>query len=153
VPRSKRLLTDDRSNILIYMTGHGGDEFLKFNDAEEVGSRDFADAIEQMHRQNRYHEILFMVDTCQASTLHQRILSSYHTTVSMYVGVAADALVWTTDIYSPNVVAIGSSKLGENSYSVTCHLFPLPSLFRGAYRIVADERRWPRNLTCTTDVM
>jgi hypothetical protein len=29
VSRSKRLLTDDRSNILIYVTGHGGDEFLK----------------------------------------------------------------------------------------------------------------------------
>ena len=29
-PGSKRLLSDDRSNILIYMTGHGGDGFLKF---------------------------------------------------------------------------------------------------------------------------
>ena len=27
MPRSKRLLTDDRSNILVYMTGHGGNEF------------------------------------------------------------------------------------------------------------------------------
>ena len=30
VPRSKRLLTDSHSNILVYLTGHGGDEFLKF---------------------------------------------------------------------------------------------------------------------------
>ena len=29
-PRSKRLLSDNRSNIVIYMTGHGGDGFLKF---------------------------------------------------------------------------------------------------------------------------
>jgi glycosylphosphatidylinositol transamidase (GPIT) subunit GPI8 len=29
-PRSKRLLSDNRSNILVYMTGHGGDGFLKF---------------------------------------------------------------------------------------------------------------------------
>ena len=29
-PRSKRLLTDDRSNVLVYMTGHGGEDFLKF---------------------------------------------------------------------------------------------------------------------------
>ncbi len=28
--RSKRLLTDEGSNILVYMTGHGGDGFLKF---------------------------------------------------------------------------------------------------------------------------
>lgn len=29
-PPSKRLLTTAGSNVLIYMTGHGGDEFLKF---------------------------------------------------------------------------------------------------------------------------
>jgi len=85
-------LTDDRSNILIYVTGHGGDEFLKFQDAEEISSHDFADAFAQMWEKRRYHEILFMADTCQASTLHNQF-------------------------YSPNILAIGSSKLGQNSYS------------------------------------
>jgi len=92
VPRSMRLNTDERSNILIYMTGHGGNEFLKFQDKEEISSKDLGDALEQMHKQKRYNEIFFMVDTCQASTLHKRF-------------------------YSPNVVAIGSSLKDENSYS------------------------------------
>lgn len=55
-PRSKRLLTDDRSNILVYMTGHGGNEFLKFQDAEEIGAFDLADAFEQMWEKKRYVE-------------------------------------------------------------------------------------------------
>jgi len=42
--RSKRLLTDDRSNIFIYITGHGGDEFLKFQDAEKISAFDLADS-------------------------------------------------------------------------------------------------------------
>jgi len=92
VPRSKRLLTDDRSNILVYLTGHGGDEFLKFQDAEEISSHDIADAFEQMYQKKRYHEIFFMADTCQAATLQKQF-------------------------YSPNIIAIGSSKYGENSYS------------------------------------
>ncbi|RKP24187.1 peptidase C13 family-domain-containing protein, partial [Syncephalis pseudoplumigaleata] len=92
VPRSKRLLTDDRSNILIFMAGHGGDDFLKFQDAEEIGAQDIADAVAQMHEKRRYHEILFMVDTCQANTLYERFSS-------------------------PNVLATGSSARGENSYS------------------------------------
>lgn len=54
MPRSKRLLTDDRSNILVYMTGHGGNEFLKFQDAEEIGAFDLADAFEQMWEKKRY---------------------------------------------------------------------------------------------------
>jgi len=90
--RSKRLLTDERSNILIYLTGHGGDEFLKFQDVEELSSHDLADAFEQMHEKKRYHEILFMIDTCQANTLF-------------------------TQFYSPNIISIGSSAKGENSYS------------------------------------
>jgi len=92
VPRSKKLLTDDRSNILIYMTGHGGNEFIKFQDSEEISSLDIADAFEQMYEKRRYHEILFMVDTCQANTLYNRF-------------------------YSPNILAIGSSRIKENSYS------------------------------------
>ncbi|KPM42422.1 GPI-anchor transamidase [Neonectria ditissima] len=87
MPRSKRLLTDDRSNILVYMTGHGGNEFLKFQDAEEIGAFDLADAFEQI-----YHEILFMIDTCQANTMYSRL-------------------------YSPNILATGSSELDQSSYS------------------------------------
>ncbi|CAG8440454.1 10950_t:CDS:2 [Acaulospora colombiana] len=88
----ERLLSDDRSNILVYMTGHGGNEFLKFQDAEEISSFDLADAFEQMWEKQRYHEILFMIDTCQANTMYGQI-------------------------YSPNILATGSSELGENSYS------------------------------------
>ena len=92
-PRSKRLLTDDRSNVFVYMTGHGGDEFLKFQDAEEISAFDIADAFEQMWEKRRYHEILFMIDTCQANTMYSKF-------------------------YSPNILASGSSELDESSYSV-----------------------------------
>ncbi|OMJ29643.1 GPI-anchor transamidase [Smittium culicis] len=91
-PRSKRLLTDEKSNILIYMTGHGGDEFLKFQDFNEISSYDIADAFAQMWEKKRYNEILFMIDTCQANTMYQAF-------------------------YSPNIVAVGSSNKGQNSYS------------------------------------
>jgi phosphatidylinositol glycan class K len=71
VPRNKRLLSDSSSNVLIYMTGnallplccddeayfnlgHGGDEFIKFQDAEEINSQDIGDAFEQMYQKKRY---------------------------------------------------------------------------------------------------
>ncbi|KAG2143072.1 peptidase C13 family-domain-containing protein [Suillus clintonianus] len=92
MPRSKRLLTDDRSNIFVYMTGHGGNEFLKFQDQEEISAFDIADAFEQMWQKKRYNEILFMIDTCQANTMYSQF-------------------------YSPNILATGSSQIEENSYS------------------------------------
>ncbi|KAG4176531.1 hypothetical protein ERO13_A11G250600v2 [Gossypium hirsutum] len=92
VPRSKRLLSDEGSHILLYMTGHGGDEFLKFQDSEELQSHDLADAVKQMKEKHRFKELLIMVDTCQAATLFNQF-------------------------QSPGVLAIGSSMKGENSYS------------------------------------
>lgn len=53
MPRSKRLLSDERSNILVYMAGHGGNEFLKFQDNEELSAFDLADAFEQMSQKKR----------------------------------------------------------------------------------------------------
>lgn len=61
-PRSKRLLSDHQSNVLVYLTGHGGDGFLKFQDAEELTNVDLADAIETMFQSNRYYfSILFFL--------------------------------------------------------------------------------------------
>lgn len=91
-PKSKKLLTDAGSNILIYLTGHGGNGFLKFQDKGELSSSEFADAIEQMHTKKRYNEILFVLDTCQAESMSSKLRS-------------------------PNIIGLGSSKIGQDSMS------------------------------------
>merc|ERR1712130_501438 len=45
-----------------------------------------------MWEKRRYHELMFMIDTCQASTM-------------------------ANQIYSPNVLSVGSSLKGQSSYS------------------------------------
>lgn len=71
--RSKRLLSDSGSNIFIYITGHGGDGFVKFRDNQELTSQDLADALRQMNAKGRYKEILLMVESCEAATLIELI--------------------------------------------------------------------------------
>ncbi|TKA74113.1 hypothetical protein B0A55_07086 [Friedmanniomyces simplex] len=61
-------------------------------DAEEISSHDLADAFEQMYEKKRYHELLFMIDTCQANTMYM-------------------------EFYSPGIVATGSSEKDQSSYS------------------------------------
>merc|ERR1712192_327931 len=70
-PRSKRLLTDEGSNILVYMTGHGGVGFLKFQDAEEITNIELADAFEQMWAKTPSHIMLtqLLVSTSLIGTL------------------------------------------------------------------------------------
>lgn len=53
---------------------------------------ELADALEQMWQKQRYHELFFMVDTCQSQSMFQLF-------------------------YSPNILAVGSSHVGEDSLS------------------------------------
>ena len=89
---SLRMNSNQDSNILIFMTGHGGDEFLKFHDNEEISAFDFQLVFMEMHLKMRYKSILFIVETCQAAT------------ISKY-------------ITAPNVYTLSSSLASENSYS------------------------------------
>lgn len=78
---------DENTNLVVYLTGHGGDNFFKFQDGEELMSHDIASVFSQMYEARRYNEILFISDTCQAFTM-------------------ADV------IDSPNVYSVGSSLKG-----------------------------------------
>jgi glycosylphosphatidylinositol transamidase (GPIT) subunit GPI8 len=46
----------------------------------------------------RYHEMFFMIDTCQAASLYEKF-------------------------YSPNILSVASSLVGEDSLSVSCNMF------------------------------
>lgn len=66
VPLSKRLISDENSNILLYtleflttsMIGHGDDQFLKYQYAEDIQNNDLIDAFGQMYEKKRHRELL-----------------------------------------------------------------------------------------------
>jgi glycosylphosphatidylinositol transamidase (GPIT) subunit GPI8 len=111
-PLRQRLRSGPQSKVLLYLTGHGGDEFLKFHDQEELSAADLAIALRQMRLQKRYQELLLIVDTCQASTLGNYL---------------EDA---------PAVTFISSSGLGENSFAYdTNHELGLAVADRFTYKL------------------
>ena len=55
--------------MFLYLTGHGGDGFLKFLDHEELGAEDLAAGIQEMWDKRRYRRLLVVAETCQAETL------------------------------------------------------------------------------------
>jgi glycosylphosphatidylinositol transamidase (GPIT) subunit GPI8 len=89
---SKILQSGNNSNVLIFLSGHGGDAFFKFRDSEELSAEEIGYALKEMELKGRYREMLLIADTCQASTLADKVTSS-------------------------RVITIGSSGKGENSYS------------------------------------
>ncbi|KAL3155313.1 glycosylphosphatidylinositol anchor biosynthesis [Trebouxia sp. C0009 RCD-2024] len=76
----------------VYITGHGGDGFMKFQDKEEVTSDEIGAAFALMHKEAKYHEMLFISDTCQAASLYG-------------------------SIQAPHILSMASSKIGEDSLS------------------------------------
>lgn len=46
-PASKRLRSSKRSRLLVYLAGHGGDQFLKFRDHQEMVSDELGAALHQ----------------------------------------------------------------------------------------------------------
>lgn len=98
-PENQRIAPGPNSNVLIYITGHSGEHFMKFHDYEFLTSYDVASALDTMHRRRQYNRLLFVVDTCQADTL-------------------------TTHIRAPNVVSVASSRVNYDSMSSLLHHIP-----------------------------
>jgi len=86
-----QLKSSSNSNILFYLTGHGGDSILKFHDNEEIHSQDLANALSLMWQQNRYNEVLFIVDACESES----VVSAFS---------------------SPNIISLTSARASERSY-------------------------------------
>ena len=96
--QSRSLLNiNENDNILIYMTGHGGDQFFKFHDQTEMTSVDIANIIHEMKLLKRFKNMMWIVDTCQAFTLQNDIDKQEQDDTS--------------------VIFVGSSLLNENSYA------------------------------------
>lgn len=88
----KRLLSDNKSKIFLYMTGHGVESYLNFREYNEISSNVFSSIFLLMEKNQKYKKILFIVDTCEAHSLFKKIKSS-------------------------NIIGISSSRSKESSYS------------------------------------
>lgn len=117
-PLAKRLQTNSNSNILIFLSGHGGDEFFKFQDFEEISSDDLYVIFTEMKLKGRYKNLLFLVDTCQASTLTEKIENL------------------------PGFISLSSSKKDENSYAyITNTYLGITVIDRFTYSLIQFLRR------------
>jgi len=60
---------DQDTNLLIYITGHGGDGFIKHCNREYLYTADITSALIRLQAVRRLKSVLFISDTCQSDTL------------------------------------------------------------------------------------
>ena len=68
----------------IFMSGHGGDQFLKFQDSEEISADDVAEAINEMHKKQRSP---FYINTYihEHTHMHTHAHALKHTSIRTYI--------------------------------------------------------------------
>lgn len=89
---SKRIQSNEKYKIFIYMNGHGGENFFKIQDTEVIHSEDFAKVFDELHVKNNYEEVLLILDTCEAMSLFEQV-------------------------EAPNLVMVGTSVKGQHALS------------------------------------
>jgi len=75
VPESKKIHSHENSRLLIYITGHGGDQYSKIQDTHVIGSYEYGKVIEELYQKGMYKEILAINDSCEAVTIWDYLIS------------------------------------------------------------------------------
>ncbi len=111
----------------MYLTGHGGDEFLKFQDTSQLMAQDLADAVAQMAEKQRCGQVLFCFCTVgaerggrswQAGSDHagcspRNARLARRRYGQMFIMVeSCEAFTQVQRIQAPGVIAVGSSIKG-----------------------------------------
>jgi phosphatidylinositol glycan class K len=68
-PLCKRSVKNNLETYFIYLTGHGGDRYMKIQYLEILFSRHFSDFFEELFVSKKVDRALVMSDTCSAGTL------------------------------------------------------------------------------------
>ncbi|KAH9386528.1 GPI-anchor transamidase subunit K [Nematocida major] len=111
---------DSSTNLLIYITGHGGDGFIKYCNRKYFYTDDLTDALVRLQRVRKLKSVLFIADTCQADTLIDK-----------------------TRLPS-NITFMSTSLKGESSQSTTfsasLNVFPIDLFLMHLHRLIKEQK-------------
>ena len=69
----RKINSNKNSRIIIIITSHGGENFIKVRGKSVILSDELNRALNEMHIKQRYKEILFILDTCEAESLFEYV--------------------------------------------------------------------------------
>ena len=70
---NKRLNTDKDSRIIVTITSHGGENFIKVRGNMVILSDELNRALNEMYIKQRFKQILFILDTCEGYSLFDNV--------------------------------------------------------------------------------
>jgi len=65
--------SNENSNLLIYMVGHGMPRAVNFSDGEQINDADLAGIIDEMHAAKKYRQMLLIVEACNGESMSMQL--------------------------------------------------------------------------------
>lgn len=72
---AKRMDSGKGTNLLVYFSGHGGDDYFKLLEREAILKEHLKSLTDYLARNQLYSKILFISDSCSASTIFEDIVA------------------------------------------------------------------------------
>lgn len=144
-PKNKRLHSNRNSALVVFLSGHGGDEFLKFSDWEVLLQQQLTETVEMMSTLKRFKRMLLIAETCQAATLLSGIKTPGVLRISSSLK-AESSFSFTGD------GELGSALIDRWSHSVSSYLCMQANLDTAAAALEARERNSSSSISSDTGV-
>lgn len=105
------------NNAIIYLCGHGGEYFLKFQNKQCLFAADLMRAVVQASR--NVNKLLLIIDTCHAETMVETFAGSSNYVLECIFRTAGPFFGYCGSILGRSIAALA----GEESYFVVKYLF------------------------------
>lgn len=97
-------------NLVMFLTGHSGEEFFKFHDKEEMDTTEFFSFFLELYWMDKYENLIIILDTCHGITIINKLKE--------FEDNFKETMRENGTIKNfPSIIILSSSDASENSYS------------------------------------
>ena len=100
----RQLNSDKNSKIIVIITSHGGENFIKVRNFLVVLTDELNRALNEMYIKGKYKELLFVLDTCEGFSLYDHVkVPNIYFLSSSAVGQKASSYSYDENLMGPTV--------------------------------------------------
>ncbi len=101
---ARQLKSDKNYKILVIITSHGGENFIKVRNFLVVLTDELNRTLNEMYIKGKYKELLFVLDTCEGYTLYKHVnVPNIYFVASSLLGQKSSSYSYDENIMGPTV--------------------------------------------------
>ena len=100
----RQLNTNKNSKIIVIITSHGGENFIKIRGTMVILSEELNRTLNEMYIKQKYKELVFILDTCEGYSLYDYVnVPNIYFVASALLNQKASSYSYDSEIMGPTV--------------------------------------------------